>query len=122
MTPTLYNYSSTTVTPALGNNTGVAIEQHNYLNRIDIYTTLNPTLTGAYTPYTGPVYLVNAGINNPNSPFDRYDWNISVPWLNVWATKPNNLANGTDLQALPIILAANPDASQAFTVLSNFLR
>jgi hypothetical protein len=124
LTPTLYNSSSTNVpSTSTTTTTGVATSAITAITSLVSIPTLNPTLTGAYTPYTGPTYLVNAGINNANSPFDRFDWNISVPWLNVMGNQTlTTLTNGTVVYGASQYSTppTNPDASQAFTVLATF--
>ena len=75
---------------------------------------VSPTLTGPYTHYSN-VYDVNGGIDNANSPFDRFDWNVSVnSWYAQYApfavesTFYNNMlicVNGTFANGTPQVFA-----------------
>ncbi len=117
LTPTLYNYSSTTSTTS--STIGIAATTTTGLVSIP---TLSPAFTGATTPYVN-TYLVNGGIDNVNSPFDRYDWNTTQmvtnavgSWLDVMGNQTlSTLANGTIAKGYSAT-GSNPDASNPVVV------
>jgi hypothetical protein len=86
----------------------------------------NPTSI-PYSPLTSQGsnnYVVTAGCTNPNIPYYNYDWNISLPWLNVMGNQTMStvtLANGTTIIAKGYSASGrNPDASNPSTVIAGF--
>ena len=79
------------------------------------------TLTGSTLSGT---LLVDGSISNPTATNDRYDWNVSVPWLNVMGnqtlstiTFPNDTALVEEGYSAS---GSNPDASNPVTILQSF--
>jgi hypothetical protein len=69
-------------------------------------------------------YVVTANCANPASPYYNYDWNISLPWLNVMGNQTAStvtFANGTTAIRIGYsATGANPDASNPSTVIAGF--
>jgi hypothetical protein len=67
---------------------------------------------------------VNGGVFNSSDPQNRYDWNVSLPWLNVMGNQTVvTLTNGTAYQgytATGLPTTGNPDASNPVTVVAAF--
>ena len=63
-------------------------------------------------------YLIYGNVVNSSSSLYSYDWNISVPWLNVMGNQTeHSLGNGTVIYGTT---TGNPDASSPVTVLAAF--
>jgi hypothetical protein len=85
-------------------------------------------MTGSTASMTGGILsgniIVDAGVANPASSNYRYDWNVSVPWLNVmgnetWVT----LSDLTEYKGYTTTgrpPTGNPDASNPVTVIAAF--
>jgi outer membrane protein assembly factor BamB len=114
-TPTLYNDSFT-------NGTTLPVSDAMYAN-------VTQPATGAVAgndnnaPATNN-YVVYGNVVNPSSSLYSYDWNISVPWLNVMGNQTVStvtFSNGTTLLEQGYsATGANPDASNPTVVLAPF--
>ena len=63
-------------------------------------------------------YVVYANVVNPQSSIYSYDWNMSIPWLNVMGHETvRTLTNGTVIYGTG---SPNPDATNSATVISAF--
>ena len=85
-------------------------------------------MTGSTATMTGGKLsgniIVNAGITNPQSSSYRYDWNVTVPWLNVmgnqtWVTL-NDLTQYQGYTTTGNKPTTNPDAANPVTVIAAF--
>lgn len=107
--PTLYNYSYTNGTTLSANDAAYATTTQATCGSV---AGLDPN-----APATNR-YIVYANVVNPASSLYSYDWNVSVPWLNIMGHETwRTLTNGTAIMGTG---AANPDATNPVTVLGAF--
>jgi outer membrane protein assembly factor BamB len=107
--PVLYNYSYTNGTTLSANDAAYATTTRATCGSV---AGLDPN-----APATNR-YIVYANVVNPQSSIYSYDWNVSIPWLNVMGHETwRTLTNGTAIKGTG---AANPDATSPVTVLGTF--
>jgi len=107
--PTLYNYSYTNGTTLSANDAS--------------YATVPQAVCGATAgidanaPATNR-YIIYANVVNQSSSIYSYDWNVSIPWLNVMGHETmRTLTNGTVIYGTG---TPNPDATNPVTVIGAF--
>jgi hypothetical protein len=107
--PTLYNYSYTNGTTLSANDAA--------------YATTPQAVCGATAgidanaPATNR-YIIYANVVNKASSIYSYDWNVSIPWLNVMGHETmRTLPNGTVIYGTG---NPNPDATNSVTVIGAF--
>jgi hypothetical protein len=107
--PTLYNYSYTNGTTLSANDAA--------------YASVPQAVCGATAgidanaPATNR-YIIYANVVNKASSIYSYDWNVSIPWLNVMGHETmRTLSNGTVIYGTG---APNPDATNPVTVIGAF--
>ena len=72
------------------------------------------------TVYPGATLQEDASICNPTSPMNRYDYNVSVPWLNTMGNQTlTTLTNGAVVEGYTGT-GPNPDTTNPVTVLATF--
>jgi len=107
--PVLYNYSYTNGTTLSANDAAYATTTQATCGSV---AGLDPN-----SPATNR-YIVYANVVNPKSSIYSYDWNVSIPWLNVMGHETwRTLTNGTAIMGTG---AANPDATSPVTVMGTF--
>ena len=107
--PTLYNYSYTNGTTLSATDAAYA--------RVTQAVCGVPAGKDANLPATYK-YIVYANVVNPQSSIYSYDWNRSIPWLNVMGHETvRTLPNGTVIYGTG---SPNPDATNSVTVVGSF--
>ena len=71
--------------------------------------------TGGYPVPYGSNLQVNGGVFNSNDPQNRYDWNVSVPWLNTMGSQ-TVLTNTTQSNGTPNIITGSNGVNPVTTI------